>query len=90
MFAQQVLAVDPSPRPTLPADLYLEMTQAGERWIKEIDAARYTVHGDLADLLPRLPRGDVVHPDQVDSTTELSLAARRPPEVEVRRHAARV
>ena len=72
LFAEQVLAVDPSPRPTLPADLYPEMTHAGERWIKEIDAAGYTVHGDLDDLLPRPPAGDLAHPDQVDHSAELT------------------
>ncbi len=74
-LAQRVLASRTSPRPLLPAHLYDDLTHVAERWVKEVDKAGWTVHGDLADLLPVVPQEPVPDPDVVDRDAEVASAA---------------
>lgn len=74
-FAQQLLARQTSPRPSLPMDLYPDLADIGERWVKEIDAVGYRVHGDVADLVARPPETPSRHPDVVDPDGQLAATA---------------
>jgi hypothetical protein len=74
-LAQRLLASRTSPRPVLPAHLYDDLTDVAERWAKEIDKAGWTVHGNLADLLPVVPQEPVPDPDAVDRDAEVASAA---------------
>ena len=74
-FAQELLARRTSPRPSLPMELYPDLAGIGERWVKEIDAAGYRVHGDLADLVPTPPEIPSQHPDVVDREAQVAAAA---------------
>jgi len=57
-FAQSVLTQQKAPRLTIPADVYEPARALSETWVHKIEAAGYTVHGDLAELLPVPPPGD--------------------------------
>ncbi len=87
LYANQLLAAGGSARPVVPAEMYDDLTVVAERWVKEIDRAGYTVHGDLADLLPARPPGPTRHPDDVDPRAQVQVAAAATAEllVEVRR-----
>ena len=56
LYAHRLQAAGGSARPVVPAEMYDDLTVVAERWVKEIDKAGYTVHGDPADLLPRCGR----------------------------------
>lgn len=51
-FAQQTLARPDTRRVLAPARLRPRLTRVTERWIDEIDAGDWQVHGDLEELLP--------------------------------------
>lgn len=74
-FTKQLLAQHRSGRPELPIEMYDELGSVGERWVKEIDRAGYTVHGDLTELVPTRPPKPVLHPDDVDTKAEVTTAA---------------
>lgn len=75
LYAQQLLAPRRSPRPVVPAEMHDDLTVVGERWVKEIDQAGWTVHGDPAELLPAAPAGPAPHPDDVDPRAQVDSAA---------------
>ena len=75
LYAQRLLAAHHSPRPVVPVDMYDDLAVIGERWAKEIDKAGYTVHGDLAHLVPTAPDGPASHPDDVDPRLQVEAAA---------------
>ena len=62
-FAQTVLSRARSAKPVTPADVVHQLAGVSEQWVERIGAGGFTVHGDLADLLPG--RGDPAapHPD---------------------------
>ena len=74
-LAQRLLASRTSPRPVLPAHLYGDLVHVAERWVKEIDKAGWTVHGDLTDLVPVPPPEPPAEPDVVDLDAEVASAA---------------
>jgi hypothetical protein len=74
-FAQGLLARQTSPRPTLPMELYPAVADIGERWVKEVEAAGYRVHGDLADLVAQPPETASPHPDAVDREAQAAATA---------------
>lgn len=74
-FTKGLLAQHRSNGPELPLDLYDDLTAIGERWVKEIDSAGYTVHGDLTELIPTPPQQPGPHPDEVDRRAEATTAA---------------
>ena len=51
-WAEGVLAARNTPRPRTPAALLETLAAPTQRWVAEIEAAGYTVHGDPADLAP--------------------------------------
>ncbi len=87
LYAGALLDAGRSARPVVPADMHDAFTVVGERWVKAIDRAGYTVHGDPADLLPRPPSGPVRHPDDVDPVAQVRVATAATAEllVELRR-----
>lgn len=74
-FGQNVLPRHSSPRPSCPADLVAPLRELSEEWIREIERRGYAVHGDLADLLPQDPPGDVSSPDDVDPRDQADISA---------------
>jgi hypothetical protein len=74
-FAAEVLAPRSSPRPRLPAELHDHLVGVGEEWVKQVDRAGWTVHGDLRRLVPAAPDAWGPHPDEVDPLTEVEKAA---------------
>lgn len=74
-LAQDLLAGRASPRPRLPLELYDELVPVAERWAKVVHGAGYTVHGDLADLVPTRPDVAAGHPDAVDPADQVDVAA---------------
>ncbi len=76
-FAQKTLAAYPSPRPACPPELFAPLRAISERWVEEIAQRAWTVHGDLAELLPdegTLGAPSAPHPDDVDPVSEAALA----------------
>jgi hypothetical protein len=53
LFAQRVLAGSPSVRAETPEALREPLTAVAATWVDEISDRGYTVHGDLAELMPR-------------------------------------
>jgi len=74
-FTKQLLAQHRSNEPELPLEMYGDLTAIGERWVKEIDSAGYTVHGDLTELIPTPPAQPAPHPDEVDIQAEVTTAS---------------
>lgn len=74
-FTQHLLAQHRSSEPELPLEMYDDLTAIGERWVKEIDSAGYTVHGDLTELMATPPPQSGPHPDQVDMAAEVKTSA---------------
>ena len=74
VYAQRVLVGLDSPRPVLPATLIDPLRERAERWVKQIDAAGWTVHGDPADLLPVPGDLGAPHPDEVGADALLRSA----------------
>ncbi len=74
LYAQQVLSARTSPRPQVPAEMYDDLVHVGERWVKEVTRAGYTVHGDLTGLVPARPHPRR-HPDDVDRLDQVESAA---------------
>jgi hypothetical protein len=65
-FGQDLLARSSSPRPVCPPELLAELRTLAQGWAEEITARGYTVHGDLADLVPAVPASPAPAPDDVD------------------------
>lgn len=74
-FAQKHLIQHPSPRLVCPPRLRDQLTELSERWVEEIKARGYSLHGDLGELLPRPVDVDSPTPDDVDPREEAELAA---------------
>jgi hypothetical protein len=73
--AREVLVADGSPRPVVPPSVRDALVPLGERWAKELAAAGYVVHGDLAELVPAASSGEAgPHPDEVSTEHRLELA----------------
>lgn len=51
------------------------LTGTAELWVKEVERAGWTVHGDLADLVPTAPAEPGAHPDSVDVHAQVAIAA---------------
>jgi len=64
-FAQRLLSGIDGPRAVSPRDLCERLAPASAAAVEHVRGAGYAVHGDLDDLLPSLPDGDVPHPDDV-------------------------
>lgn len=74
-FSQGLLPRHSSPRPICPEPLVADLRRVADQWIEEIRASGYTVHGDLAELVPGDPPADGAAPDSVDATEEAAAAA---------------
>ncbi|MGZ4428013.1 MAG: hypothetical protein ACXVW2_04935 [Nocardioidaceae bacterium] len=74
-FTKRLLVRHPSPRPALPLDMYDGLVDLGTQWVKAIDRAGYTVHGDPDALVPRPPETAGPDPDDVDPRAEVETAA---------------
>ena len=75
-LAHELLAGRGSARPALPAAMHAAVNDVAERWAKEVRAAGYSVHGDLADLMPATPHGSgAAHPDEVSAPAQREVAA---------------
>ncbi len=66
LYAQDVLGRHDGTPPVAPPQVYDDLGVVAERWVKEIDRAGYPVHGDVDDLVPRVPPGTSRHPDATD------------------------
>lgn len=64
-----------SARPRLPLPLYDALVPLAEQWAKEVDRAGYTVHGDLAELVPAPPAIEPPHPDETSPAGQVEVAA---------------
>ena len=66
-FAQTHLAAIGSPRPVTPPELRDRLVVIAREWVTELGSRGYSVHGDLAELVPEEPAGGEVprHPDDV-------------------------
>ncbi|MGZ4495164.1 MAG: hypothetical protein ACXVWU_10725 [Nocardioides sp.] len=73
-FTGQLLTGHPSPRPRMPLERYDDLAVVGERWVKEIDQAGWTVHGDVRRLVSRAPAQQAPHPDDTDLRAEVATA----------------
>lgn len=65
---------DATVAPALPADLYDDLLEVGERWRKQIADGGYDVHGDTGALLPAHPEPGVPLPDEVPAEERLTTA----------------
>jgi hypothetical protein len=74
-LAHQLLAGRGHARPQAPVRLYDELVPVAEGWAKEVDRAGWTVHGDLADLVPVPPGTEPPHPDDTDPQEQVHVAA---------------
>jgi hypothetical protein len=63
-WAEGVLAARDTPRPRTPAPLLETLASPTRRWVEEIQAAGYRVHGDPADLEPVTGQPGEAAPDQ--------------------------
>ncbi len=64
-FAQRLLIRQGSARPVCPPELVTELRRVAHTVNSEIRSRGYTVHGDLADLVPEVPLADTPRPDAV-------------------------
>lgn len=91
-YARALLEVGRSRKAVVPPDLHDDLVVVAERWVKEIDRAGYTVHGQLTDLIPTPHPLPPRHPDDVDATAQVEAASAATAEllVEVQRLRERV
>lgn len=66
-FAQTMLSRATSDKPVAPAGVVEQLAVVSRAWVDHLAAGGYRVHGDLAELLPELPRADRRHPDDVSA-----------------------
>jgi hypothetical protein len=87
-YARTLRDVGRSAGPVVPPEVYDDLVVVAERWVKEIDKAGYSVHGDLEDLVPVAPAGPTRHPDDVDPVAQVESAAAATAEllVDLQRH----
>ena len=74
-YARTLLEVGHSRKVVVPPDLHDDLVVVAQRWVKEIDKAGYTVHGELSDLVPTPHPLPVRHPDDVDATAQVEAAS---------------
>jgi len=74
LYAQQILPrVSRTPPPAPPADLFAILESLAEQWIATVQERGYSVHGDLAELRPRVTDGRA--PDDWDADEVIDTAA---------------
>ncbi len=74
-LAHQLLAGRRTRPLEAPAQVRDALTDVAEQWVKEVERAGWTVHGDPADLVPVAPAEPGPHPDTVDVHAQLAVAA---------------
>ena len=74
-LAHQLLAGRRSRPLQAPAHVREALADVDEQWVKEVERAGWTVHGDLADLVPVEPAEPAPHPDAVDPHAQVAVAA---------------
>lgn len=74
-LAHQLLAGRRTRPLQAPAPVRDALADVAEQWMKEVDRAGWTVHGDLTDLVPLAPAGPAPHPDTVDVHAQVAVAA---------------
>jgi hypothetical protein len=74
-FSQRLLVRQSSPRPVCPPELVTELRQVAETVNAAVRDRGYSVHGDLADLVPVLPTADAVRPDDVPLQEQVEALA---------------
>ncbi|MGD9960058.1 hypothetical protein [Nocardioides sp.] len=70
-FADRILGDTSAPPTTTPPELYDELLARAEVWHKFIANAGYDVRGQLDDLLPTVPAGSAMSPDDVPAKERL-------------------
>ncbi len=70
-FAQRILVRQPSARPVCPLELVVELSRFADAVNGSVVERGYSVHGDLADLVPTTPADGVAGPDVVDPNDEV-------------------
>lgn len=74
-YAQTLLPLHRSARPTAPAEMYDDFTSRAKSWVREIEEAGYPVHGDLAELIPSAPEPSAADPGDVSAAQQVETAA---------------
>jgi hypothetical protein len=74
-FAQRLLVRQTSARPVCPPELVTELQRFAETVNGEVRSRGYSVHGDLADLVPALPQGEPAGPDEVSAQDQVEALA---------------
>ena len=74
-LAHQLLAGRRTRPLEAPVQVRDALTGTAELWVKEVERAGWTVHGDLADLVPTAPAEPGAHPDSVDVHAQVAVAA---------------
>lgn len=74
-LAHQLLAGRRTRPLQAPAHVRDALADVAEQWVKQVEQAGWTVHGDLADLVPAPPLEQEPHPDTVDPQTQVAVAA---------------
>lgn len=74
-LAHQLLAGRRSRPLQAPSHVRDALTDLAEQWVKEAEQAGWTVHGNLADLVPLAPAEPGPHPDTVDPQVQVTVAA---------------
>lgn len=75
LLGQDLLTRHSSPRPSCPPELRASLRRLSEEWIGEIHARGYTVHGDIAELLPEDSGTEAPAPDDVDPREQADVSA---------------
>jgi hypothetical protein len=74
-FAQRLLVRQRSARPVCPPELVAELSRVADTVNEELRSRGYSVHGDLADLVPSVPPPDASAPDEVSTQDEVEALA---------------
>jgi hypothetical protein len=74
-LAHQLLAGRRTRPLQAPAHVHDALTHVAAQWVKEVQRAGWTVHGDLTDLVPVAPVEPGAHPDAVDVHAQVAVAA---------------
>ena len=90
LYAQRLLTARAAPRPVVPAQMYPDLRVIGERWVKEIEKAGYPVYGNLHELMPQQSQEPMPHPDDVDTSRQVEVAAASTAELLLELHRAQL
>jgi hypothetical protein len=69
-FFQALASQHPSAPPELPVGVLDDVVAVAKRWVGEIKAARYHVHGDTGDLVPASVSAVQRHPEEIDRSAD--------------------